>query len=297
MKCTIHNSEYDFYKSYQKHDELRNSLNILAQKTFGGLSFDKWYHQGYWNENCVPYSLFENQKCLANIFVNIFHISVHHEKKRYVQLGTIMTDSEYRNKGLSRFLMGEVLNDWQNNCDALFLYANNAVVDFYPKFGFREEQEYQYSLPISKVTGNMRKLDIENDGDKKLLFEKCRFPNPFSSIKMLDSADLIMFHCIMFQKNNIYYVPKYDAVVVAEQDGEILFCLDIFCEEGNNFNDIVSIVANGNCNKTVLGFTPKDTCDYKVTLLKEDDTHLFVMQNKDSIFQRSKLMFPMLCRT
>lgn len=61
----------------------------------------------------------------------------------------------------------------------------------------------------------------------------------------------------MFKKDNIYYLPEYDAVIVAEQDGEILFCFDIFCDEDNNFNDILSAVANENCKKSCFWFYPK----------------------------------------
>lgn len=68
-----------------------------------------------------------------------------------------MTDCEYRNKGISRKLMDKVLQDWKDKCDAIYLYANDSVLDFYPKFGFIKAKEYQYSKNIVPTIGQDKK--------------------------------------------------------------------------------------------------------------------------------------------
>lgn len=82
---------------------------------------------------------------MANVSVNIIDIEIQEQVKRYIQIGTVMTDCNYRNKGLSRKLMDKILQDWKDKCDAIYLYANDSVLDFYPKFGFIKAMEYQYS--------------------------------------------------------------------------------------------------------------------------------------------------------
>ena len=48
----------------------------------------------------------------------------------------------------------EVLRDWTNQCDGMFLFANETVLDFYPKFGFRRETQYQIR-PMSPETPHL----------------------------------------------------------------------------------------------------------------------------------------------
>ncbi|MGE7624770.1 GNAT family N-acetyltransferase [Viridibacillus sp. NPDC096237] len=89
------------------------------------------------------------------------------KKKRFVQLGTVMTDEHYRNQGLSRVLMETVLDEWKDKCDMFYLFANDSVLDFYPKFGFVPVDEYEATTKVSKIENpySVRKMDIDNVND------------------------------------------------------------------------------------------------------------------------------------
>jgi len=56
--------------------------------------------------------------------------------------------------------METVLEEWKGNCDCIYLYANDSVVNFYPKFGFVSAYEYRYHVPTTKKDGVFRKLDM-----------------------------------------------------------------------------------------------------------------------------------------
>jgi len=43
-----------------------------------------------------------------------------------------------------------------------------------------------------------------------------------------------------------------------------------------------------------LGFTPKDTKLFDETLLKQEDTTLFILDDKWDIFDNNRIMFPIL---
>lgn len=297
MKCNINGNEYDFYKNYQNQDALRGSLNELAQETFGGLTFEPWYEQGYWTEKCVPYALFDHGICAANMFANRFELMLDGVKKQYIQLGTVMTRREYRKKGLSRFLMERIMEEWADSCDLLYLYANDSVVDFYPRFGFKEQNEYQYRKYTDKKDGTIRKLSLDNAEDKKILLEKIGLPNPFAEIQMQHCTEILMFHCIMFQNDNLYYLPDYDAVVIAEYSDHSVFCYDIFCERTNGFDEITAIISNADHGTVTFGFTPKEEYGCEAALFRDQDTRLFVLEGKDNIFEYRKRMLPVLCHT
>jgi len=66
------------------------------------LSFESWYQLGYWNQNYIPYTLFEGGKALANVSVNQMNFNIIGKNYSAVQIGTVMTDENYRCQGLCR---------------------------------------------------------------------------------------------------------------------------------------------------------------------------------------------------
>jgi predicted N-acetyltransferase YhbS len=293
MQYYINGKGYIFDNNIRENEEVRLSFDKLAQKTFD-LSFENWYQNGYWADKYIPYVLLDGERVASNVSVSIIDTVWQNEKKRYVQLGTIMTDSEYRGKGLSRLLMEKVLEEWKDKCDAIYLFANDTVLDFYPKFGFVKADEYQCQISITSKNRAARKLDMSNDTDRGLLFEKYKKSNPFSALPMVDNVGLLMFYCSQFMKDYVYYVEDYDAAVIAMQNDKNLICFDIFCDGNNDMNDVLAIVANNDTTNVVFGFSPKSTTNCQATLLQEEDTTLFVLSNKENVFADNQLMFPLL---
>lgn len=295
MLVTVNGKAYCYHQDFQGEDTLRSQMNALAGQTFQ-LSFESWYQQGYWGEKCMPHGLFLDGKCVSNVFANLFEVDLYGDRKRYIQLGTVMTDPEYRGKGLSRFLMEQIINQWKNNCDGIYLYANDSVTEFYPKFGFAEEQEYRYSAAVTGKKGNVRKLNLDLPEDRALLLQKCG-KTPFAAVSMRNSTEITMFHCLLFLRENLYYLPDYDAVAVAETEGACLYCMELFSQSGNGLKEILAILAGENCCQVNLGFTPGEQYGFVASPHHEEDTHLFVYQEKENPFHTGKLMFPVLSHT
>ncbi|MFD2115180.1 GNAT family N-acetyltransferase [Paenibacillus yanchengensis] len=293
MEHYIDGKKYTFDNNIRDNKEVRLSFDELSQKTFD-LSFEQWYQSGYWVDKYIPYVLLDGERVVSNVSVNIIEFMWESERKRYVQLGTVMTDSEYRGKGLSRVLMERVLEEWEAKCDAIYLFANDTVLDFYAKFGFVKANEYEHHMSITAKNKAARKLDMLNKADRELLVDRYKYSNPFSALPMMDNIGLLMFYCLQFMKDNIYYVEDCEAVVIAEQDNDTLICFDIFCDNKYDIADILSIVASKQTTDIVLGFTPKEVINCRITLLQQEDTTLFVLSNKDNIFKDNQLMFPLL---
>ncbi|WP_326513865.1 GNAT family N-acetyltransferase [Clostridium intestinale] len=293
MNYKINGDIYKFINNVRENDKIRNSFNILAQNNFE-LSFEAWHQNGYWGEDYIPYCLLKYDKVVANVSVNIIKTRWNEEKRIYIQLGTVMTDKEFRNKGLSSFLIKKVLEEWRDKCHAIYLFANDGVLDYYPKFGFQKAKEYQYSKSINKKNGLVRKLNMDKDGDKQLLLDLYKNSTPFSSLPMEGNEGLLMFYCSQFMKENIYYIKEHEAIVVAEYNDEILICYDIFCKGNGSLDEILSIIAEENTKTAILGFTPKVTKDFKINKLHEEDTTLFILKGKENLFSSNRLMFPVL---
>lgn len=291
----VNEKKYQFAINYKDNDNLRKSFNELTQRTYG-FSLEGWYQYGYWKEQYMPYSLLDGDKVIANVSVNIMDFLVCDEKKRYIQIGTVMTDKGYRGQGLSRVLMEKVLSDWENKCDLIYLYANDSVTDFYPKFGFKESNEYQFSKSIVKKENNIipKQLEVSNTDDRNLIFQTVSNTFPHSKVSMVNNPSLVMFYCTSFMKDSVYYINDYDVVAIADYHNDTLYLHDVFSTRDIPLDNIIDALAKEQTKKVVLGFTPKDTSSYEINLLKEEDTTFFVKAIKENLLKNSRL--PILSR-
>lgn len=291
----INDKEYVFIYNYKDNNALRDSFNSLTEKTYD-FNFKQWYENGYWGDKYIPYSLLDGDKIVANVSVNVMDFLILGEEKRFVQIGTVMTDEEYRGQGFSRTLMEIVLKEWQDKCDLIYLFANDSVLDFYPKFGFELCNEYQYSINKIKEgkLEKIRKMNMDNHKDRDFVYNIVCNAIPLSKVSMRNNPSLIMFYCLYFMKDNIYYIEDYDAVVVCDFSEEVLYVQDVFTTKEVELEKIINGIMNEKTKKVVLGFTPSDISTYEKTLVREEDTTLFIKTGKDNPFKREALMFPVL---
>lgn len=155
--------ELQFIKNYRDDVLLRESFFQRANQTFG-LNFKSWFEHGYWGEKYIPYSYVENNKIVANASVNVLDLIIDGKQHRAIQIGTVMTHPDYRHQGLSKHLMNRILEEYENKYDIMYLFANESVLDFYPKFGFRRIEQHQYYAtfsPKGRSATKLRKLTID----------------------------------------------------------------------------------------------------------------------------------------
>ncbi len=107
---------------YIRNDALRHQLNALTRKTFG-FDFEKWVTNGYYEGDYIPYSFVENGHMLSNVSANKMRFLQNGAERNYIQIGTVMTDEAYRNKGLARRLIERVVAEYKDKCDGIYLFA------------------------------------------------------------------------------------------------------------------------------------------------------------------------------
>lgn len=288
---------FQFDKHVSDNPALRRSFDALSQATFG-LSFENWHRAGFWGDAYQPYTLSFAGRVVANASVNRVDTVWQGRKRRYIQLGTVMTDPAFRNLGLQRFLLHQIFADWLDHCDAMYLYANDSVLDFYPKFGFVKETEYQARLSLRPISQQARKLDMDKASDVAILHAHYRKSNPLSALPLLDNWGLIMFYCAQFLKDCVYCIEDRSAVVIAERDGGALLIYDVFADGGITLEEAAGAVPGGSdaACEVRLGFAPKDAPSGGLSPLEEDDTTLFVLAEKENIFRAHETMLPLLSR-
>ena len=277
-------------RNYRNDTALRNSFNKLTDEIFG-FDFSDWYNNGYWNENYIPYSILHENEIVANVSVNIMNFKDNRDIKHYIQLGTVMTKPDFRNKGLIRTLMSEIEKDY-HDVDGTFLFANDDVLEFYKKFGFIKANEYQYSRdvnPSGEATAVNAPMNDKSDWDKIKAAIDASAAN--SAFELVGNSDLYMFYLSSFMKDSVYIVG--DSIVSADKDGGELTIHGVFSPEPADLNSIIN--AFGSKVKNVkFSFTPQNTDGCRCELYKEEDCTLFVKGRALENFTSEHKMFPIL---
>lgn len=278
----IYNKGDKFYlrKDYKEISHYRESLNKLTRATYG-FDFEQWYQQGYWGDRYRPYSFIHNDEVVANISVNPMEFLVNGEIRKAIQIGTVMTDIEYRHRGLSKELMNIVLSEYENTCEFIYLYANNSVLEFYPKFGFHKAYEYVHSKQVlsSETKLSYRKLDMNSMQDLELIKRLVQGSIPVSNYAMMDNSNLKMFYLTSFMSGDIYYFEDIDLAAVVTWENGVVCMNDLFSEKEFDMDFIINSFASNLPCKVILGFTPNDRSGYHIEPLQEEGTTFFVKGN------------------
>lgn len=285
--------KYTLIKNSMSSEKRRKGYNALARKTFG-LDFENWYGSGHFDGSHIPYTVFDGDNAVANISVNLMDVRYNGQIKRYIQLGTVMTDKQYRKQGLQRIIFDEIMADYSGKFDAMFLFANKNVTEFYPKFGFEKAVEYCFEKTVEPEECVVRKLDMTSDKDVAVLKEYYRKGNSFSALEVKNGFALEMFYLGGPYADNVFYIEEYDAVVVAEKDDDTVTCLDIFGGENYTLEEIMSAFG---CRKLIMGFTPKDIKGFTISPVDDEDTVLFVHTSGENVFAENRLLFPLIAHT
>lgn len=277
---------------------LRGSFNALARAAFR-LDFENWNQSGFWGDDYEPHVLLAEGRVAANVSVNRIPLRIGGERRLYIQLGTVTTAPAFQGRGFARFLLTRVLEEWKGRCDAVYLFANDSVLGFYPLFGFAPEREYEHRFPLPGGRAPAaRRLDMERREDRAALLRLYARGNPFSALEMEQNPGLLMFTCTQFLKNAVWAVPEADAVVLAEPEPDGLLCTDVFGSPAAGLGTLLSAAAQAcspGARSARLGFTPA-ACPpgTRVTLRREEDTTLFLLRGGENPFAGQKRMFPLL---
>ena len=276
---------------YRTDKQLRDSFNRLAEQTFG-LNFEGWYQNGFWGDNYDPHSIVIDGEVVSNVSVNRTDLVFGGRRYHILQLGTVMTAPEYRGRGLNRAIMEYIEREYAD-ADGIYLFANDTVVDYYPRFGFRPGREMAYCKAVA-ASDTCRAEQVLMDGPAAWdrlakAMEKSTFRE---GCPMVGNPGLIFFYASQFMTDAVFHIPSLDAWVIAEQEGNSLTIHNIFADASVTVEEVAAAFAG--VEEICLGFAPVNTEGWESAELREEDTHFFVKGAVFEEFQTRKLRIPSL---
>ena len=140
---------------------------------------------------------------------------------------------------------------------------------------------------------DFEKLNMDMQSNRDRLYDYAKNSKVFGKLSMRENADLVMFYCISFLKESVYYIKSLDVIVVAQFNDNQLHLWDVFGRVEVELDKIVYSLVNLQIDEIVLGFTPEDCSSYKVREISGDDA-LFIQNGKTKLFDENRVMFPLL---
>lgn len=209
-----------------RHDPaLREAYYRFMDEVFPGIDFRRWFDQGHWSEAYMPHSIVDGDRMIANASVMHMNVWVQNSLVPAIQIGAVGTVEDYRYRGLSRLLMEHLLEKFAHRVELIFLFANESVIDFYPRFGFRRAHEVVFvatrDLPSPRYSA--RRLDLADAADmaiaRELIAER---DDPTRLFGASDFGHITWFYILNgFGQRLRYLEDEQILFILSEKDGHV----------------------------------------------------------------------------
>lgn len=283
--------KYKLFKEIRKDDEKRLSFNKLAINIFG-IDFEYWNKKGGWNDNYITYGYYINNRCISNASFNPMELIIDGETVKAIQIGTVMTDPEYRGQGLAKELINIIINDNKDKCELFFLYANPKAYSLYKGCGFSHRLENSYIVDVTdykkiETPLNRSILSIE----KFINIKKSSIPIS-EKLSAIDDIHVAYFYYYLGFDQMIYKV-KPDVYVVYKIEKDVLSLYAVYSKDKQKLENIIKKITPAGINMIKLLFTPNEKI--KGLIVEEDNIDCMMKNNPQSIPLGYK--FPLISKT
>ncbi len=272
---------HNIIEDYRADDNLRSKFYDFVAAVFPSADFKIWHDKGCWDGPYIPISIVENDKIVANVSITKMNILLNEKKVDAIQFGTVGTIPEYRNRGLSRYLMEYALNKYKNEIELYFLFANETVLDFYPKFGFERHRMdiFRSDTVPTKKADPPRKLILNNSEDFNLLKSMLEKRTPITGLfGAADYAFVAMWHVLNLYPEKLYYFEKENAIVIASERNDKLHVFDIISSEPVDYEPLIAgVIADDDLKSIYYYFSPDRIGFHYDSVEPDEDSPLFTL--------------------
>jgi hypothetical protein len=206
--------------------------------------------------------------------------------------------------------MNTVIEEFENKVDFMYLFSNETVLEFYPKFGFKAVEEHIFSIdfpldfptdfnmnfsnftnpttptPSSLAQASIRKLDVCQAEDLRLITKFASERLPVSQrFGTNNTKGIVMYYCLNVFSDHIYYLENEDVIAIYQQENNQMDVFDIISINvinEMNIHNILTTIADKDTEKITFHFTP----DYEGIELKGEINNdgLFVRATGDNVY-------------
>lgn len=272
-------SDFTLIDSYRDNAALRESFYAMIATVFTRVNFAVWHDQGWWPDHYRPFSLLHYDQMVANVSVCEMTVLIDARPTPAIQIGAVATHPDYRGRGLSRRLMDHVMARYRDIPFA-FLFANDSVLDFYPKFGFRPQKEmiFRTTRDIPPPAPNLRKLNVADPADRELIRTRLASrTEPTSLFGARDFDFITAWHLINVYPEGVFYSEPLDVIWVISIEGRELHIADVIWQGELDIHSALPAVIPARGIDSITWCLTPDRLSFPHDQITElDDSGLFI---------------------
>jgi predicted N-acetyltransferase YhbS len=232
-------------------------------RVFPRADFRSWYARGGWTAEYEAHAVADAGEIVASVSVTRMRVLVGGREVRGAQLGAVGSVPEMRGRGLMRPLLEAVLARLDAEVDLVLLYANERVVDFYPRFGFRRVREWEFELdrPLEPAPAPAPSVDLDDAAQRAAWLAACaRSLPPTERFGMRDYGAVALWHACNFYARDVRVLREEEAYAVAVQRGDTLHLLDLAAPRRFDLLRVLPRLVQENVSRIRFGFCPERWC-------------------------------------
>lgn len=221
-----------------------------------------WRDRGAWHDPYEVLALVDGERIVSTVGLTRMRLVVDGVALTGFQLGAVATLESHRGQGLSRRLMRWVFDELPSPDQPVFLFGNKNVLDFYPRFGFRQVRQRRWILraDIAPVTSRATRFDPDSAGDRERLATLCAraapVPGPLSAS---DYYPIALWHLTCTPTSG-FWLHDRNTFVAADIDDGRLAVHDIIALQPRDLRPALASLAAVPVGTVAFGFDPSPWC-------------------------------------
>lgn len=286
-------------ENYRDEETLRNEFFGFTRQIFPSVDFQPWFSLGFWPDEYIPHSVIEDNKIVSNVSITKMKIFLDGQPVNGIQIGTVGTLPDYRGQGLSKLLMEQVLERYDKSTDLFFLYANETVVDFYPRFGFSCHTERIFRR-VSDIPGPRfcaRALDVGKASDLELIRRLLKGRLTLSRLfGAEDYAAITWWHILNIFPRNLLYLEDENIIFIITENNHRLRIWDIIYTEPFDMAAVLpKVIRDADLKAIFYHFSP-DQLNFKYDTAEPENDSPFFVRGRFPLAERA-FKFPVTAQT
>ncbi len=192
-----------------------------------------WRDRGGWTGDYEVFAIVDDGRIVGTIGRSRMHMVIDGKDRVGYQLGAVATLEPYRRQGLARQLMDWVISELDEPDQPIILFANNSVLDFYPRFGFRRiPQRRSFGRNVLQPSGAQApRCDLSNASDRSRLATLCAASRPTRGRLTARDYYWLALWNLSCGSATVSWVPEFEAAIATTIESERLVIHDVFAAQ------------------------------------------------------------------
>jgi len=283
----------------QETPSLQDAFIEFVPQVFPGVSFRAWRERDGWDDRYTVFALSEGDRIVASASRQQMDVVLLGKRMRAWQLSAVGTLPDRQSRGLQTRIMQRLMQHTPSY-ELMFLFGNESVLQFYPRFGFQQLSEWMFQAECSLAPDAgqppLRTLDVARAEDRALLFRIAADAAPVSRhFAATNHGRIVLWYCSNFMPNVLRYVPEHDAIIAVEQSGDLLHVYDVLAPVAFDLKAVLPRVSSAPVSRIELGFSPERIWPAAKPSHPYTESPLFVRGR--CAFPSEPFKFPLLAQT